>query len=163
MEDERLRGIVEENTFLKNSTVSHTFGDGFDADFCTGKVVGANFYKTGNDGIDFSTSAIAIINTEIKQAGDKGISIGEEGRSVIVNTLIDGAVIGIASKDFSTVTVKSANLKNCVNGFSAYQKKPEYGGGRIIVEKYNAENLTALYKIFPGSTLKLLDKEIVGN
>ncbi|MCH2022975.1 MAG: right-handed parallel beta-helix repeat-containing protein [Saprospiraceae bacterium] len=155
--------IIRSDFLVENSTVSHTYGDGFDADFCTGKVVGSNFYNTGNDGIDFSTSAISIINTEIRQAGDKGISIGEEGRSVIINTLIDGAVIGIASKDFSVVTVKSTNLKNCINGFSAYQKKPEYGGGRIIVEKYNAENLNVLYKIFPGSTLKLIEKEITGS
>jgi hypothetical protein len=152
--------IIRSKFLFIHSTVSHTYSDGFDADFCTGDVLHSYFYNTGNDGIDFSTSKITIEDCRIEKAGDKGISIGEEGIATIINTLIDGAVIGIASKDFSKVLVKSVTLKNCEQGFSAYQKKPEYGGGIIVVEDYTAKNVQTLYKILPGSYLKLIDKEI---
>ena len=126
--------IIRSTFLFENSTVSQTFADGFDADFCTGLVKHSYFYKTGNDGIDFSSSDITIEDCTIEKVGDKGISIGEEGKAKIRNTTIDGAVIGIASKDFSKVIVYSATLKNCEQGFSAYQKKPEYGGAYIFVE-----------------------------
>ena len=155
--------IVRSEFLFDKSTVSHTFSDGFDADFCTGTVRNGTFIKTGNDGIDFSTSKIVIADTRIENVGDKGISIGEQGTAVVRNTTIDGAVIGIASKDLSNVTVESATLKNCDQGFAAYQKKPEYGGGKIIVKQYSGENLKMTHKIFPGSYLKLVDKEIKGN
>lgn len=145
------------------STVSHTFGDGFDSDFCTGLVDRGYFYKTGNDGIDFSTSVVTIQNTVIKDVGDKGISIGEQGTATVINTNIDGAVIGIASKDLSRVTIQSIELNNCAQGFAAYQKKPEYGGGLLFVQQYKASNTLQLYQILPGSYLKLVDKEIIGN
>lgn len=155
--------IIRSKFKFYKSTVSHTFGDGFDADFCTGLVDKGYFYETGNDGIDFSTSVITIKDTKIENAGDKGISIGEQGTSTVINTTIDGAVIGIASKDLSKVTVVSANLKNCQEGFAAYQKKPEYGGGFIYVQDYTAEGVKTLYRILPGSELTLIDKEIKGD
>lgn len=155
--------VIRSNFYFNKSTISYTFGDGFDADFCTGTVDNSYFFKTGNDGIDFSTSVITIRDTRIDSVGDKGISIGEQGTTTIINTHINGAVIGIASKDLSQVTVVSATLKNCQDGFAAYQKKPEYGGGFLYVESYEAENVKTLYKILPDSYLKLIDKEIVGN
>ena len=97
--------IIRSDFLFYKSTVSHTWGDGFDADFCIGEVNHGHFYKTGNDGIDFSTSRIQIKNTTILDAGDKGISIGEQGISVIENTKIDGAVIGVASERPSKVTI----------------------------------------------------------
>ncbi len=155
--------IVRSDFKFHKSIVSYTFGDGFDAEFCTGIVDKGYFYKTGNDGIDFSTSVITIQNTKIKDVGDKGISIGEQGTSIVKNTDIDGAVIGLASKDLSKVIIKSVTLKNCKQGFAAYQKKPEYGGGFIVVDTYKADKVDKLYNILPGSYLKLVDKEIVGD
>jgi hypothetical protein len=155
--------IIRSHFLFSKSIVSHTYSDGFDADFCTGKVEEGYFYKTGNDGIDFSTSNITIKDTRIDSVGDKGISIGEEGVARVINCTIDGAVIGIASKDLSRVTVESVTLKNCKEGFSAYQKKPEYGGGFLFVKDYSAENVKSLYKIFPDSYLKLKGQEIKGD
>jgi hypothetical protein len=155
--------IVRSNFKLIKSTISHTFADGFDADFCNGLVDKCYFYKSGNDGIDFSTSITTIQNTRIELSSDKGISIGEQGTATVINCIIDGAIIGIASKDLSKITVKSIVLKNCQQGFAAYQKKPEYGGGYFYVDAYEAEKVEVLYKILPGSYLRLIDKEIKGD
>jgi hypothetical protein len=155
--------IVRSDFDFRHNTISHTFADGFDADFCHGTVANCYFYKTGNDAIDFSTTVVTIKDSKIEYAGDKGISIGEQGTATIVNTSIDHTVIGIASKDLSKTTVNSVTLKNCKTGFSAYQKKPEYGHGFIYVQSYTGENLGAVHKILPGSYLKLIDVEIKGD
>lgn len=87
--------------------------------------------------------------------GDKGISVGEESDVSIFNTSVSNAVIGMASKDLSVLFVQNITLSNCDQGFAAYQKKPEFGGGRIIVDKYKSTNIRRLYAISPGSTLQL--------
>ncbi|BDS13252.1 CotH kinase family protein [Aureispira anguillae] len=155
--------IVRAKFDFQYNTVSHTYADGFDADFCTGTVAHCFFHKTGNDAIDFSTSRVTIRDSKIKSAGDKGISMGEQGTATILNTSIDDAIIGIASKDLSKTTVKNVSLSNCKTGFSAYQKKPEYGHGFIHVYSYSSDNLGSLHKILPGSRLLLIDQEIKGD
>lgn len=159
---EDILNIVRSEFDFQHNTISNTFGDGFDADFCTGIVAHCYFYNTGNDAIDFSTSVVTIRDSKIKIAGDKGISMGEQGTATIINTTIEDAVIGIASKDLSKTTVKNVILKNCQTGFSAYQKKPEYGHGFINVHSYESENLGTLHKIWPGSKMILLGQEILG-
>ncbi len=145
---------------MTNCLVSETYGDGFDADFCKGSIVNSRFFKTGNDAIDFSTSTIDIKNCKIELAGDKGISVGEQATVSVTETLIDGAVIGLASKDLSQLTVNSVTLRNCRQGFAAYQKKPEYGGATILVKKYDVNNIRQLHLIEKGSKLLLNDKLI---
>lgn len=160
---EDILNIVRSEFDFQHNTINNTFGDGFDADFCRGTVAHCHFNNSGNDAIDFSTSVVTIRDCSIKVAGDKGISMGEQGNATIINTTIEDAVIGIASKDLSKTIVKNVTLKNCLTGFSAYQKKPEYGHGFIQVHSYEAENLGALHKILPGSKMILLGQEILGN
>ncbi|MCH2022977.1 MAG: right-handed parallel beta-helix repeat-containing protein [Saprospiraceae bacterium] len=155
--------IVRSKFDFQHNTISHTFADGFDADFCSGIVSNCYFFKTGNDAIDFSTSKVTIKDCNIKDAGDKGVSMGEQGDAIIINTTIDGANIGIASKDLSKTTIKKVNLINCRTGFAAYQKKPEYGHASLYVQSYTAKNIEKLYKIMPGSYLKLIEQEIKGD
>ncbi len=152
--------IIRANFTVNHSTVSHTFSDGFDADFCTGTISNSYFIKTGNDCMDFSGSTIKIDNCFIQQSGDKGISVGEEANVSVISASIDGAIIGVASKDLSTLKIQNINLKNCTQGFAAYQKKPEFGGAKISVEKYTSDKVKHLYQIEPGSVLKLPNREI---
>ncbi|CAA6808563.1 MAG: Unknown protein [uncultured Aureispira sp.] len=160
---EDILNIVRSNFDFKYNTISNTFGDGFDADFCTGLVADCHFINSGNDAIDFSTSIVTIRDCKIKKAGDKGISMGEQGTAHVVNTTIEDAVIAIASKDLSKTTATNVTLKNCQIGFSAYQKKPEYGHGFIKVNSYKSENVEVLHRILPGSKLDLLGQEIIGD
>lgn len=160
---EDVLNIVRSKFDFQHNTISHTYGDGFDADFCTGLVAHCYFHKTGNDAIDFSTSKVTIRDCKIDGAGDKGISMGEQGNANVLNTTISNAVIGIASKDLSQTIVKNVTLQNCKTGFSAYQKKPEYGHGFIHVYSYSSDNLGSLHKILPGSRLILIDREIKGD
>ena len=147
--------IVRSSFEINGITISHTFADGFDADFCTGKVSNAFFESTGNDGMDFSGSTISITDSKLFNCGDKGISVGEESKVQAKNVLIDGAIIGAASKDLSVLTVENIQLKNCIQGFAAYQKKPEFGGSQIIVKSHTAEAVKYLHTIAIGSSLDL--------
>ncbi len=147
--------IVRSTFDIDGITISHTFADGFDADFCKGTISNAYFEYTGNDGMDFSGSTISITNSKLLNCGDKGISVGEESRVNAKKVHIDGAVIGTASKDLSVLTVENITLKNCRQGFAAYQKKPEFGGSTIIVKSYTAEAVKYLHTIAIGSSLDL--------
>ncbi len=154
--------IIRSHFEIDKITVSHTFSDGFDADFCTGTLQNSRFYKTGNDCMDFSGSIITITNCTAEMSGDKGISVGEEAQVRITSASIDGATIGVASKDLSMVTIDNIILKNCTQAFAAYQKKAEFGGAKIKVQNYTAEKVSYLYQVEKGSSLELEGKLIEG-
>ncbi|MEM6697814.1 MAG: CotH kinase family protein [Bacteroidota bacterium] len=152
--------FVRSEFTLTHSKIAETFADGLDADFCKGTINKVRFEDTGNDAGDFSDSAIAIEDCVILRAGDKGISVGEAARVHIKKAWIDGAVNGVASKDLSKLTIDDIMVKNCTNGFAAYQKKPEFGSASIVVKKYRQENVEHLYQIERGSILVLEGKEV---
>ena len=147
---------------MKNCLVEKTASDGFDADFCTGKVLKSRFEQIGNDCIDFSGSEITINGCTILNGGDKGISGGEKSNLTIEDCSIDGVAIGIASKDLSQVRVKDVALMNCKYGFAAYQKKPEYGSAEIDVESIRKEGYEELYLLEKGSELDYRGKTYTG-
>ncbi|MEM7367379.1 MAG: CotH kinase family protein [Bacteroidota bacterium] len=147
---------------LQNSGISHTFSDGFDADFCRGELRNCFFSHTGNDGMDFSGSEIQVFDCKVLGAGDKGISVGEQSTVQVWDLEVREAITAAASKDLSTLTIHSIQLEDCQTGFAAYQKKPEFGGGDMIVKKYQAKNIRYLHLIDKGSRLLLRGKEVEG-
>lgn len=150
--------LIRSEFLMKKCTIRGTFSDGFDADFCIGEVKDSYFEKTGNDGMDFSGSTINIYETTVNNAGDKGISVGEESEVRVINCRVYDSVIGLASKDFSMAIVDDLVLKNCETGFAAYQKKPEFGPSKILINKYNSDNLRRLYSLANGSTIQFPDE-----
>lgn len=152
--------IVRAKFDIDGLTVGETFSDGLDIDFGNGTIRNAYFYKTGNDGMDFSGSNLTVVNAIINDAGDKGISVGEESNVYAKKIEINGANIGVASKDLSKLVVEFIQIKDCNQGFIAFQKKPEYGGAKIVINNYKAENIRFLHKIQEGSTLQLKGEEV---
>lgn len=155
--------IVRANFTYKNSLIARTKSDGFDADFCEGYIENAEFQDTGNDGIDFSGSAIQIESVMISNAGDKGISIGEAAKVRIKNATVKGAVIGAASKDKSELIIQNLVLDDCLQGLALYQKKPEFGSSKMVVKQLKGSNLKFTHKVEPGSILILNGKTITGD
>ena len=148
---------------MTGCTVSETFSDGFDGDFCNGTIWNSKFLNTGNDGLDFSGSYINIHNCIADKCGDKGVSVGEESEVNLFDSKVTNSVIGVASKDFSILAIENLTLENCDQGFAAYQKKPEFGPSRILVKSYEAKNLRRLYSIGAGCSLQLPDQELIKN
>ncbi len=154
--------IVNSEFLFKNSQINNAYSDGLDTDFCKGKIENSRFINSGNDGMDFSGSVILVDGALVDGAGDKGISVGEHTDASVFNVNIKNSVIAVASKDLSTLFIDDITMFNCDQGFTAYQKKPEYGGANIIVEKYQADQVKRLYNIREDCTLQLLDKVIMG-
>jgi len=140
---------------MDSCVVSHTFSDGFDADFCTGVVMNSEFSNTGNDCLDFSGSHISINSCSVLNSGDKGISCGEKSQLKITNTRIEMAFIAIAAKDLSTVMVEEVFIAHCEYPFAVFQKKPEYGPATIVVESTVIETPSSMY---PAKVNSLVDK-----
>ncbi len=132
--------LIRTDFIIDKMHLSNTYADGFDADFCSGTVRNSYSLDTGNDAFDFSGSTITIENCVFKNIGDKGVSAGEEATIEIVSSTIDGADIGVASKDLSHVTIENISVQNCIKAFAAYQKKPEYGPAKITIINYSATN-----------------------
>jgi hypothetical protein len=137
--------IIRSYFVCDSINISNTAFDGFDADFCTGIVVNSRFNKIGNDALDFSGSTIHVHHTSMNNVSDKGISAGENSTLNVNEVVISNANLGLASKDLSRVFIKNSTLKNCMTGFTAFQKKPEFGPGHI-----EAENVEIIDCKFPS-------------
>lgn len=151
--------IIRSKFNISKLNINHTFADGFDGDFCKGSLTDSYFHHTGNDAVDYSGSIVDISNLRLENIGDKGISAGEQATIKASNVYIDGAVIGIASKDLSRVTITDLVMHNCNQGFAAYRKKPEFGGGIIDVKSYTATNVERLTQKDDESKISLPQKE----
>ena len=154
--------LVRCEFIMENSSVSNTTSDGFDGDFCRGRVIASQFQNTGNDCLDFSGSDILIENCSFKNVGDKGVSGGENSHLLVNGCSIDGAYIAVASKDLSTISVEEISISNTEYGFAAYRKKPEYGPGSINVESQIKMDVKNLYLLEKDSKLDYLKNEFVG-
>jgi hypothetical protein len=154
--------IIRSEFEIANTIIQHTPFDAFDADFCSGSIRDCKVSDSGNDGLDFSGSTISVVNCQLENNGDKGISVGEESTVTVKKASINNAVIGLASKDNSYLKVEYVDMKNCNQGFAAYQKKPEYGPAKIIVSDYTAENIKYLYTLGNQCELRLKGKQIIG-
>jgi hypothetical protein len=145
---------------LRHSLFSDTPFDAFDADFSKGIVENCRFLRTGNDGMDFSSSVVNIKNCYLEGNADKALSVGEESDVTFFDSVIKNANIALASKDYSLLYVRGLRLEDCQQGFVAFQKKPEFGPAKIIVESYEAQNVRRLHYIAPGNVLQLENKLI---
>ncbi|MDA3884997.1 MAG: CotH kinase family protein [Candidatus Delongbacteria bacterium] len=119
---------------ISNSTFQNISSDAFDADFCDGIIEDSKFEIITNDAIDISGTNVYCKNIEVNDAGDKGFSAGEKSSMQLEQVKIYNSEIAVASKDLSTVKINNIDIKNCKLGYAAYQKKSEWGPGKITSE-----------------------------
>ena len=83
---------------------------------------------SGNDGVDVSGTSLTLQNVVMENIGDKAISVGEKSSLVAEDIYIDGAVLGLVSKDRSNALAKKVKFEN-ISGTAimTYIKKQEYG------------------------------------
>ena len=145
--------IIRADFDIRHSEFINTYSDAFDADFCTGKLTHSVFINTANDAVDFSTSQVYIEDCIMKQIGDKAISAGEQATISAKNIEVEQANIAFASKDKSLLELTDVSIKSCKKGFTAYQKKPEFGPATIKVKRYTEEDVDNLFLIEENSKL----------
>lgn len=155
--------IIRSNFYVENSLFALTSSDAFDADFCKGEVVSCTFRQTVNDGLDVSGSVVNVRNCRFENCGDKGMSVGEDSDATMQQATFSACNIAVAAKDLSTFTGRNLRLHDCRQGFVAYQKKPEFGPARLVIESFEASGVKKLHAIGPGSSLQLVDRLIDGD
>jgi hypothetical protein len=155
--------IVRSEFTIDNINIEDSFSDCLDVDFSDGKIIGSKFINCGNDALDFSGSNIVLNNNKIANAGDKGISVGEESYLNASNIEIGGGFIGIASKDNSKVELAKIRISNCNYGFAVYQKKSEFGPASIKANDVEIIDCDSDYLTERGSSLSVNDVIILND
>lgn len=158
-----LVNIIRSNFIINNTIFKDSLSDALDVDFSDGDIYNSSFYYSGNDAIDFSGSIVNISFVNIKEAGDKGVSVGESSIVNIENMKIEKCYIAIASKDYSLLNIKDVNISSCDMGLVAYQKKSEFGKADIYAYSINMYNVSELYIIEVDSVLGIDGNIIIGN
>jgi len=136
--------------------------EGFDADFCRGNIRNSVFLNTGNDGLDFSGSNVIVNSCDLIGIGDKGISSGEASTTSVDNCYVSSASMALVSKDQSLLTATNISIKDCPIQYASYQKKDEFGPGKIIVKDVSSSLLAKNLILDLGSSIEFSDTTIVG-
>ncbi len=157
--------ITRSDFELTDSFFKDVFADALDVDFGNGTILRTSFVNSGNDAMDFSGSVVSVLDSQIKNAGDKGISAGEDSRIDAKNLKISDSKICLASKDFSTLKIEEAAIINCEIGVAVFQKKPEFGPAEAKILNLKIENAANDFLVEVGSLLEvdgriMEDKEV---
>ncbi len=123
--------IIRSEFSIGHCTFKETYSDALDCDFAEGVISHSAFLDSGNDAIDTSGSSVRVEHVFIRGAGDKGLSAGEGSDLSSSDTTIEGVEIAVASKDDSRIVMTNLVISEARLGFAVYNKKPEYGPGRV--------------------------------
>ena len=154
--------IVRSRFIIEGSLFEKSHSDALDVDFGEGKIVDTTFLASQNDAIDVSGSAVHIKRCVVHDAGDKGVSAGEGSMLNIEKLVIRGGRSGVVSKDLSIVNAVDVQMSGPEIAWAAYQKKPEFGPGRINAVRATVRDATYLHKIERGSHLVENENSVMG-
>ena len=125
---------------ISSVDIKNSFSDGLDVDFSEVEIDSIKVDSSQNDCVDFSAGNYELNLLELKNCGDKALSVGEKSFLTLNKIIAKNATIGIASKDSSIVKISDAYLKNLKICVAAYNKKQEFNGGLIQMKNMNCEN-----------------------
>ena len=126
--------------------VKEALYDAVDFDFANIQVDNLIVTEAQNDCVDLSMGDYYFINVNLKNCGDKGVSIGERSYLELESLKISFADIGVSTKDFSTFLSENVDIKNINICIEAKQKKPEFGGAKVILKNYNCDGKISIDK-----------------
>jgi hypothetical protein len=115
--------------------VNQSLSDSVDADFSDIEFGNVKINGAGNDCVDLSAGGYVIRAATMANCADKGISVGEKSSVKVDELFINVAGIGVAGKDSSEVSLDRFSINDVDFCFAAYQKKVNYFGGIINLEK----------------------------
>jgi hypothetical protein len=87
--------------------------------------------------------------------GDKGVSAGEKSNVSIGFLEGKNSRIVVASKDQSEVVIQKAKVERSKIGFTAFQKKAEFGPGTINIKALEMDDLETPFLVEVGSFLNV--------
>jgi hypothetical protein len=140
---------------LEDCLFADIHADAIDGDFVTATIKNSQFNRIGNDAVDVSGSDILVENVLINEAGDKGLSAGEDSKMTARNVTILNCEIALASKDKSILKISQSTLKTNALAFTAFQKKPEFGPAKIEADSITLSGNKLEHLIETNSSLRL--------
>ena len=157
--DDMLHLVYVSNLRMTNSSFTDARFDGLDVDLSSDVYIDSvTIDRAGNDAIDLMGSDVTIARSKLLNSGDKGISVGEGSRALIVDTRLEGNAIGIESKDGSEAQLLHVDLNANAIQVSAYNKNWRYGrGGHVDIRKSTLSGVEARFSIEKGSSLYIQD------
>ena len=130
--------IKNSQVIIENNLLSSNFFDQIDLDYTTGIVVNNNFEAllpqnlsslnddfNNGDGLDLSGSNLIIKNNSFNNFPDKGISIGENSRTIIIDNLFN--------KNRSALTIKDES--------EGYLYSNQYNLNKVDIEMYQKKQI----------------------
>ena len=147
--------IVSSQGNIQNIVIKDAFSDAIDIDFSTVVISSVNVIKSGNDCVDISGGKYVLEHLVLMDCGDKGVSVGEKSKLFINDIMVDNAVLGISSKDFSSTYVIKASFKNTHLCYEATQKKQEFGGAILNIESLSCDQA---FKIGNNSRARVISE-----
>ena len=146
--------ICEDSINIKNSSgiinkiqIDNSYFDALDLDFSKIKINDLKVNNAKNDCIDFSFGEYEIIYANLKNCGDKGLSVGERSKLNMDNGVITYSNIGIASKDDAITNVKNVAMNNMNICLAAYNKKKEFKGSKLNIKSLNCNQYNILKQL----------------
>jgi hypothetical protein len=160
--DDMVHAVYSEVIFI-DCEFRNAASDALDLDYVRGQVVGTSFSRSGNDALDLMTSQVAVIESRISGAEDKGISVGEGSDLLAWNTAVRDSNIGVQVKDGSKAVLYNVELAENLKGMDACLKNWQYGGGgeaHVLKSRLvgGGDGITADGK----STVKVIDSYLEG-
>lgn len=152
--------IIRSGFYLEKTRFSDCYSDALDIDFGKGEIHESSVWQAGNDGFDFSGSEVVIHHCFISKANDKAVSIGEGSTVSITELEATESNLGIAVKDLSEIIAENVYFRTLNIGFSAYCKKPVYGGGKLEIKSAQFEKVGRKYLI-ENSSVAILDGAVL--
>lgn len=141
---------------IEGVSVLRANGDAIDCDISTGQISNVKIRDPMNDGIDLMTSNVDLANIDIINAGDKGISLGENSNPKIVDCKIVNSVIGIGIKDGSDPIISNVHFAGNQIAVTGYDKNWRYpGGGKGTLHSCTFVDNEVDIKLDKGSSLNL--------
>ena len=143
---------------INSITINNSLSDGLDADFSNLIISSIIVKNSQNDCSDFSYGVYYVINSDFANCGDKAISVGEKSKFNSKNIIIKNSLIGVASKDSSEFFSKKIMIENIKTCLTAYNKKQEFLGGSLKVEKISCKNYENFEEEDNLSIINILEK-----
>jgi hypothetical protein len=162
--DDLLHIVYSSPVYIDSCTFKNAYSDAIDIDLSEVSMTNILVIDSGNDAIDLMGSNAYIKNSVLKNSDDKGISVGEASRVLIIDTFVDSNIIGLEAKDKSIANIIGGSFLNNNTQFSAYSKNWRYGGGgKIYVNSTNILSNNNVFDIDKGSDLEITNSFIEKN
>ena len=127
---------------INSILVKNSLSDALDMDFSKITVNEVKIENSKNDCLDVSFGEYEFKNLELDICGDKGLSVGETSNIFVENISVNNSSIGVASKDGSITNILNSKFNNVDTCLESYNKKQEFSGGYIKVDKFSCSNFT---------------------